>query len=479
MNNNVPNNNGNNDNGLNAVSLGSIEVGGSNPPTPPVESLEQPSASVNPVPTVNPTPVDNLNVTPTVSPVEPAPSVATTTSVPPVVNAEPEVSAANTDVVTPVAPVAPVDPIVEEPTVVNPIPDPVPPVSTVNYDIPQAIDTNMPPIFNEIGTVPPIDGGPIPTPTMNMNNNVPEPTEKKKGKTNKLIFVIIIVLLIAAVGVGVYIFLNMSNDTPVTPTVTLKPVTIEAGSEVSQNIEDYAEFNGIDSSTCTLDTSNITDTTIINNEYSFIITCGEVTYEGSATIVDTTAPQVTLRDVTVQVNNEVGPEDFIVTCDDATKCSYEFVDAEQVNTYIATPADYHVEITVRDEAGNEVIVEGTLIVSQEEVPDVYMSCSMNDENIKLGIVAGEFNGSVVREYSFTLNETDYNAFKEANEDSVSVTYNNVTGVPSFDDENLTVTLSTNLTMEEYEQEAGAVPDTYGEALTYFSSSGYSCRLEQP
>ena len=471
MNNNVPNNNGNNDNSLNAVSLGSIDVGGANPPVPPVESLDSPTvngnvnfdtASVSDVSQVSPSPVDNLNVPPVepVAPITPEP-VATT----------PE----NTPSVNPVEPVAPVPPV--EP--VNPIPDPVPPVSTVNYDIPQTIDTNTPPLFNEIGTVPPIDGGPIPTPTMAMNNNIPEPTGKKKGKTNKLVFVLIIVLLIAAVGVGVYIFLNMSNDTPVTPTVTLKTVTIEAGSEVSQNIEDYAEFNGIDSSTCTLDTSNITDTTIINNEYSFIITCGEVTYEGSATVVDTVAPVVTLKDAVVEVNDEVSPEDFIATCDDATECSYEFVDAEQVNTYIATAASYHVEIAVRDEAGNEVIVEGTLIVSNEEVPDVYMSCSMNDENIKFGIVAGEFNGSVVREYSFTLNETDYNAFKEANEDSVSVTYNNVTGVPSFDDENLTVTLSTNLTMEEYEQEAGAVPDTYGEALTYFSSSGYSCRLEQP
>ena len=81
-------------------------------------------------------------------------------------------------------------------------------------------------------------------------------------KTNKLIFVIIIVLLIAAVGVGVYIFLNMSNK-PASVSVTPKEVKIEVGSEVSTNILDYATFNGVNSANCSLDTSNITDTTYL------------------------------------------------------------------------------------------------------------------------------------------------------------------------------------------------------------------------
>ena len=479
MNNNVPNNNQNNDNSLNAVSLGSIDVGGSNPPVPPVESLDSSNVSetVNPnpvgatvVPPENPTPVDNLNVPP-VAPVNPDPVAA----------APVDAVSTTSENTTLNEPVSPIEPVTSVPPVepVSPIPDPVPPVSTVNYDIPQAIDTNTPPLFNEIGTVPPIDGGVIPTPTMAMNNNVPEPTGKKKGKTNKLVFVLIVVLLIAAVGVGVYIFLNMSNSKTVTPSVVVKEVTIEAGSEVSQDILDYALFNGVDSATCTLDVSNITDTTVVNNEYTFAITCGDVKYEGSATIVDTVAPVVTLKDAVVEVDGEVSPEDFIATCKDATECSYEFVDAQKVSTYLVTAASYHVEIIVRDGAGNEVVVEGTMIVSAEEVPDVYMSCTMNDEKVKLGMVNGAFNDSVIREYSFTFNETDYNAFKDANKDSVSVTYNNVTGTPSFDDANLTVTLSTRLTMEEYEKEAGEVPDTYGEALTHFSSAGYNCRLEQP
>ena len=446
MNNNVPNNNTSGNNDLNAVSLGNIEMGNNNPipPVPPV----------------------NNNVVPPVEPINTIPTVdATTTNVEPTGTVEPVAPVLQESNIPPVDPIPPIN--------VNPIP----PVQPVSYDIPEAINNFTPtPVFNEIGTVPPIPDTPIINQAPVNNNPGVEP-KKKKG--NKLIFVIIIVLLIAAVGVGVYIFLNISNK-PTPVAVIPKAVKIEAGSEISTNIADYADFSGINSANCSLDTSSITDVNSVGAEYPFTITCGANTYNGTAKIVDTTAPVAVLSPVTVQVGGSVTAEDFVSSCNDASGCSYSFANEETVKGYLNTAGNYHVDINISDEAGNQITSEGTLIVTNEEVvevpdADMYLSCANDEETLRFGIVTSNFNGYATRSYEFTLSETEYNTFKSANENSNSVTYNNVTGVPTFDDDTYTVTITQVLS----DSEVSGLPTTYGELRSRYVGNGYTCTLEQP
>ena len=461
MNNNMPNNNGNN-NGLNPVSLGSVNNGnvGDIPPVPPVESL-------NVVPPVQ---SEQVPVSP-VSSVEPVTPVAQpVSSVPPV---QPDVNT-----VSPVSPVPPVEPVNPVPPVepVSPIPpvDSVTPVGPVSYDIPQAMDQfNTTPVFNEIGTVPPIPDNPIPTPVVNN----PEPKTKKK--MNKTLFVLIIVLLIAAVGVGVYIFLNVSNKTK-TPNVVLKNVEIELGSEVSSNIDDYATFNGIASSSCSLNTNNISTDTV-NQEYEFTITCNGVTYTGKAKIVDTIAPVVEVKEVTVQVGSTVSPEAFIASCSDASECSYQFKNEDTVKGYLTQAGtDNPVEIVVTDEAGNTANVTALLNVTVDEVPTVYLRCTLDQVSLRFGIIDGNFSGNVTRDTSFTLDESEYNNLKDTYLGSANITYEGVTGTPSFDDSTFTLTVREVLTKAELEGELGTtLPTVYGELRAYFAGKGYTVGLEQP
>ena len=461
MNNNMPNNNGNN-NGLNPVSLGSVNNGnvGDIPPVPPVESL-------NVVPPVQ---SEQVPVSP-VSSVEPVTPVAQpVSSVPPV---QPDVNT-----VSPVSPVPPVEPVNPVPPVepVSPIPpvDSVTPVGPVSYDIPQAMDQfNTTPVFNEIGTVPPIPDNPIPTPVVNN----PEPKPKKK--MNKTLFVLIIVLLIAAVGVGVYIFLNVSNKTK-TSNVVLKNVEIELGSEVSSNIDDYATFNGIASSSCSLNTNNISTDTV-NQEYEFTITCNGVTYTGKAKIVDTIAPVVEVKEVTVQVGSTVSPEDFIDNCDDASECSYQFKNEDTVKGYLTQAGtDNPVEIVVTDEAGNTANVTALLNVTVDEVPTVYLRCTLDQVSLRFGIIDGNFSGNVTRDTSFTLDESEYNNLKDTYLGSANITYEGVTGTPSFDDSTFTLTVREVLTKAELEGELGTtLPTVYGELRLYFFNQGYTVSPEQP
>lgn len=454
MNNSVPNNNENN-NDLNAVSLGSIDNlnGNSIPPVSPVNNARD---SLNDV---------NLNGNEELNNNSTLQAQDTNTNV-----------FSQTENVQPVSPVPPIEPVNSVNTTTNSIPDvnAIPPVQPVSYDIPETINNfNTTSVFNEIGTVPPIPDGPIQTPVINSN----EP--KKSKKVNKLIFVIIIVLLIAAIGVGVYIFLNVSNR-PASVNVTLKDVEIEVGGNVSTDINDYATFKGVNSASCSLDTSNITDTNAVDATYTFNITCGAKTYSGNVKIVDKTAPLVVLKEVTAQVNGEIKPEDFIDSCTDVSECTYEFSDTSKVNGYLGAAGNYHIDIIVKDKVGNETKVTGTLIVTEEEVPDLYLTCTANNEKIKMGLTSSVITGSIYRSYSFTLSESEYKDFKTKNDGKNEVTYQNVTGVPSFDDNSFTLTITQKLSKDNLEQEKGStLPESYGELRQYFTSLGYTCALEQP
>ncbi len=80
------------------------------------------------------------------------------------------------------------------------------PVAPLNYDIPETINSfSSSPIFNDIGTVPPINDAPVTTDVVSPPPADEPKPDAKKGM-NKVLFVLIVVLALAAVGVGVYVF---------------------------------------------------------------------------------------------------------------------------------------------------------------------------------------------------------------------------------------------------------------------------------
>ncbi len=369
----------------------------------------------------------------------------------------------------------------------NPIPDgsqaipdvnAIPPVAPVNYDIPQPInDVNASPFANEIGTVPPIPDAPI--------SNTPAPTDntppKKKSGLPKSIFVLIVVLALAAVGVGVYILLGIAKNSV---SVVTKPVNIELNGEVSSNINDYADFKGIDSSKCSLDTTGIKETTELGKEYSFIITCKDTRYTGTAKIVDTTPPEVKTKTLTVGLNELVNPGDFIDgDCKDATECSYAFKDEDKVKEYLEEEGTYDdVVIVIKDESGNEIEKTVTLEVSSASV-EYYLNCTKSgngyDEITKLGLNSQNmFNKIGVKSYVFHLDSNEYNSLKASSSTLDNMSYKNLSGKPTFNDTDLTLTLSKDMTYDELVKEAnGDIPESYAELVSFYGNLGYtSCKI---
>ena len=247
------NDNENNNGELNTISLGSIPDNANNvnvplssiPPVKPLEPVapidltppapdapEAPVAPIEEVPKIensNPsTPKIEDIATPVLEPQEVAQPLEENNpfqnvDIPPIFDNIGTVPPPQVEAVAPVAPISPVEP--------------------VNYDVPNAIN-DMPtaPIFNDIGTVPPIPEAPILT-------EAPKSKHKNKKPVNKTIFVLIIVLVIAAIGVAVYVLLGISGKkvNGGSSPIILKEVNIELGGEISTNINEYATFKGISS----------------------------------------------------------------------------------------------------------------------------------------------------------------------------------------------------------------------------------------
>ncbi len=454
-------NNENNNEGLNSISLGNIDNLNSVPPVvPPTPDTLQPNGDI---PNVVPTPVESVPEVAPVSPVTEQPSIPT-----------PQVDNIPMGGAIPDVPAVPSVPVNDVPPV-----EPVTPVAPVNYDVPETINNfNATPFLNEIGTVPPIPNVPVNNNLgdINNNNNIP----KKKGGMNKILFVLIITLALTAVGVGVYIFLNLNNQSKKV-SVAVKNVQIELGGEVSNKLEDYATFTNISSSVCTLDTTKITDTSVLDATYDFTITCNGLTYNGKAKIVDSVNPEVVSDTVTISVNEEVNAEDFISECKDASNCTYKFKDESQVRNYIKKAGTYDdIIILVSDAANNTIEVKVTLIV--EEGASLFISCSKNgSEEITKFVLDNEtnqFNGQVLREISFKLSEEDYFKFKTENNNKVTVTYEGITGTAIYDDDNYVLTISKELSTTEIENEFGKdLPKTFSGLRKQINSMGYSCSLE--
>lgn len=482
------NDNENNNGELNTISLGSIPDNANNvnvplssiPPVKPLEPVapidltppapEAPEAPVAPIEEVpkiensNPsTPKIEDIATPVLEPQEVAQPLEENNpfqnvDIPPIFDNIGTVPPPQVEAVAPVAPISPVEP--------------------VNYDVPNAIN-DMPtaPIFNDIGTVPPIPEAPILT-------EAPKSKHKNKKPVNKTIFVLIIVLVIAAIGVAVYVLLGISGKkvNGGSSPIILKEVNIELGGEISTNINEYATFKGISSNNCSLNTSKIGSE--LNETYPFIITCNGINYEGKAKVIDTTSPEVITKEVTTSINSEIKPADFIESCTDATECSFEFKDETAVKELLKTVGIYknQVVIIAKDTTGNQKEINASLIVSDKEA-SVYLVCTKNNSTSKeidrIGLDNGNLVGKINREHTFTFaNEELYKTAKKEATDGSEMTYQNISGKVTFDDANFQFTITKYLTFEEFKQEAGTnLSSAFLDISAYYGTKGYSCELK--
>lgn len=326
-----------------------------------------------------------------------------------------------------------------------------------------------------IGTVPP------------PNNQATTNQSKKKGM-NKTLFVILIIVLIVAVAFGVYYFLNISNKV----TVNVKEVTVGVGETLSDNISDYATISGKDASSCTLNTRNVDTSTL--GDYQFTITCGDDQYTGTVKVSDIDAPDVTLNTVYKTINSTVTIDEFVAECTDPSGCTTTFANESTVNSYLATAGGpYTIEINATDDAGNSEVVSAELYVTPYAIT-FYRSCESPSNEVSgyqatktvtdffpmgndgTGIV---HLGVSQRIYTYVFTNADeYNSV--IGDKTQTITFDGITGRAAYNDEDMTLQITTNLSMDTLNTEAGgAYPTTYNDLGTYYTNLSYVCSNTLP
>ncbi len=299
---------------------------------------------------------------------------------------------------------------------------------------------------------------------------------KKKGMSKNTIL-ILVVLLIAIIGAGVYFVLNNTKKTA--GTITLNDMQLELGSELSTAISDYATISGFDVSTCKLDTSKVDPKKM--GAYDYSVTCGTTSKSAKIIMQDKTAPVVVLKEVMVYPGSSVKIEDFILSCSDASNCTYELEDKTQdLNALAQNEGTYQINLIVSDDYDNQTIVTLSLNVSTS-APVKYMYCtpSMNSDttlnaSVELAYNYGIDNNDMlstiqkIQTYTYDVQE-DYLEAKAG--------YNTTQGSVVFDDDEFIITVTQNLTPAELSTEfnVNPFPTEYSELRQFNLNQGISCK----
>lgn len=526
------------------VNGGLEQLGGVNPVNPPINSMQgenlgnstlnmntpqnTPPSMITPEVPTNPAPVNQgINLLNTDVPVSPVPE-------PEVAMQQPQDMAnmtlgSMTDNVAPMAPVnnpmmenmaptAPVDaafnmgsqtnPSVSMNSNMNSIPDanmnPMG-MNSMNqsnsFDMLQSNNNSSP--FGNTGMPQPTPMGenPFAQPNMGMNPNmngnvfgsVPTPPvgnldggkKKSKLKFSKTTIILIVVLVIAIIGCGVYLILTKASQTKTKGDISTKDLVLELGKPLSTNITDYALISGFNASTCTLDTSKVNTKRM--GSYEYTITCGSTSKAGSIVLQDKTAPVVAVKEVMVTPGTLVSFEDFIVSCDDYTDCSYEFEDQSQsLETLVQTVGDYNLNLVVSDDYDNKTTVSLHLIVS-DDAPVRNMYCTptpTEDDDLKAslevsynyGINTSDILARTEKTYFYTFdNEEDYLAVKNNYSETTGI--NGVIGQTVFDDEEFTITILVSMSETDLGKDfnMNPFPTDYEGLRQFHIDQGITCK----
>lgn len=182
-------------------------------------------------------------------------------------------------------------------------------------------------------------------------------------ETHPLKAVLLIIVVLALLGYGVYWYYQHY----LVDKIYLNKVTVELGEELPTDINVYIKGKNVsdyklDVSSVMVDENNLTNSV---GEYSYKVTNNNRTLKGKIYVKDTTKPVVEVKALTVGVNEEFSPSEFVTKCEDLSlPCviKYNKPSDENLNEKEGT---YNLKIVIKDSEGNEVLKDVSLIVTKD------------------------------------------------------------------------------------------------------------------
>jgi len=156
----------------------------------------------------------------------------------------------------------------------------------------------------------------------------------------------LIILFIIGISIGIFLYYKEKN------TIKLKKITLELGSELSTNIDDYLLSGEKNSNEYVLNLDKVDKNKV--GKYTYEVKYNKHTKKGTIIVEDTTKPIVETDNIEMNINEDLEPRLLVSNCDDLSlPCSVTYVD-ETITDKFKIPGTYEVEIEVSDAAGNKI-----------------------------------------------------------------------------------------------------------------------------
>lgn len=179
----------------------------------------------------------------------------------------------------------------------------------------------------------------------------------------------LIFLFILGLCIGVFFFYKKEN------TLKIKDLTIEIGTNLSKDINDYLITGFKNKDKYKLYLNEVDINTV--GKYSYKVKYNKHTKKGNINVVDTTSPKVTLDNITIGVNEEFNPNLLLVNCEDfSLPCSITFNNDKDINK-LKIVGEYNIEFRISDNQGNITKQNAIITVSENETLSSKMTNDLN------------------------------------------------------------------------------------------------------
>ena len=253
--------------------------------------------------------------------------------------------------------------------------------------------------------------------------------EEDNGKVALKVFIIIFII---GVICGLFFYFKKHN------TIKLRKVTIEVGSTISNNIDDYILSGKKIAANYTIDLSKVDSNKV--GKYTYKVKYNKHTINGTINVVDKTAPTYLVdNDIVVGRSYSFEPSLFILNCSDySLPCNVSFKNDSDIDK-LKNVGEYTVPIVISDKYNNKKIenvtikvVEGNSISSKSTDDLEYYTNSDNDDTLKrtmfLKLEKGIVDGSGEYEDIFAeLSLTDFSLYETDISDTKMITVYNKYG----------------------------------------------------
>ncbi len=294
----------------------------------------------------------------------------------------------------------------------------------------------------------------------------PKQKKEKKEKQNnglikKLLFTVLIVILMLGVAGGVYYYLNLGQKNKKTSNFTLNDINIFQGQELSSNVADYGNFDGIDTSICKIDTSAVQIAEA--GTYKYKVTCYKTTKEANVVVTSFNNFKVTTRFLNRKIGTSIKESNLVKTANGFT---YTFVNTfdpvEGINTYI---------IDVEDSVEKHEIVYGFVNYLSDDYSKI-LECTNN--NIKDRVFIDNNNNKMdnvlrVNEIKYTMEDDMVRDIMQINNGILSK--NGFSGFAVVDYDNLIIRIYNELGPSNLDTN---FPNQYDEIKNYYQNLNYTC-----